>query len=574
MSGFRFQLAPVRWSGTLAEILSWNRNSESQTTFRNLQAGNLFGSTYLWQPWFAQVAGNIGFVTGTETVKGGTGIDLQPDSGRDNTLVGGASLSLFPVSRFPFSASFEVTDSRGTGAITTQDFRSTRITLRQDYVPIESPWSFAVGADRSIIENTGIEGRDTVDVFRGSASRKSDRQQLQIIGQHSANQAGGGASEFTFDNLTATYNLRLSDQLNIDSSASFTRSNTLTNTAVGQFENRTSVVDVGSFAYWQPETERPLLVSGNLRYFQFGFDTQDSGENQVRSLSGGANANYSYTDNISLFGNAQVNQVQTETRSDILTLLGAGAAYNSNLISLGKFSYTWNANGNGAIQTGGQEGNQNTAVLSLGQNFFRSLVSDERSDLSMSFGQSLTFSYASQTGNQISLLNSLSGSWSIRQSENALTTFVATASDTHTTGDTDSSFQQLSLQAIGNILFSRNATGSLNISVQSTRQDTPDTPPEGFKTGIVGTASYEHRRAFGVAGLRYTALYTGNTLQLGTRAQGNIDAPTSTVTHALDQRLDYRIGRLDLQGLFRVAQIDGKKNAFIFFRISRDFGAF
>jgi len=211
-------------------------------------------------------------------------------------------------------------------------------------------------------------------------------------------------------------------------------------------------------------------------------------------------------------------------------------------------------------------------VLSLGQNFFRSFLSDERSDISGSLGQSLTFSYASQTGNVTSLLNSLSGSWSIRQGENALTTFVATASDTHSVGDVESSFQQLSFQAIGNMLFSRYSTGSISLTVQSNRQDTPNTPSQGFRTGIVGTASYENRRAFGVNGLRYTALYSGNTLQLNTRAQGNIDATTNSVTHALDQTLDYRIGKLDIQGLFRIAEIDGKKNAFIFFRISRDFG--
>jgi hypothetical protein len=84
-----------------------------------------------------------------------------------------------------------------------------------------------------------------------------------------------------------------------------------------------------------------------------------------------------------------------------------------------------------------------------------------------------------------------------------------------------------------------------------------------------------HARAFGVRGLRYTLMFNANTTrsQSDTRLEGNPDAGRDQVTRSLEQRLDYRIGRLDVRLSTRLAEIDGKKNALVLLRISRDFGS-
>jgi hypothetical protein len=107
----RFQLAQYAGRPSRRSCLEPKRVPDH---LRNLQAGNLFGSTYLSAAWFA-VASCIG--CHQHRIKGGTGIDLQP-TGATTTLVGGASCHL-SVSRFPSAPLSGVTDNRGTGAITT-----------------------------------------------------------------------------------------------------------------------------------------------------------------------------------------------------------------------------------------------------------------------------------------------------------------------------------------------------------------------------------------------------------------------------------------------------------------------
>jgi hypothetical protein len=44
------------------------------------------------------------------------------------------------------------------------------------------------------------------------------------------------------------------------------------------------------------------------------------------------------------------------------------------------------------------------------------------------------------------------------------------------------------------------------------------------------------------------------------------------VAWSFEQRLEYRIGKLETRVQFRIAEIDGTKNALLFFRIAREFG--
>ena len=570
-SGFRFRLAPVRWTGNLADIVTWTKSDGAPDQLSNVVFGSVAGSTYIWQPWFAQVSGSLGVINGA-TWYSGNASEFSSVNTRDTSLTGGAALSMFPASRFPFAASFEVTDSRVSGTPVAEGYTSTRISLRQDYAPQRGNWSVSGGYDRGIIDSVS-SGEDTVDVFRGSVSGGWAAQQAQLNAQYTRNQTSTGG-ESTFANLYGRHGWQISPRLGVDTYLNASLSELTAGQGLTRFNNRTTVGDLNSFVNWQPDTEKPLLIVGSARLNRLQFETEaNSAAFQTAALS--ANANYSYSRNISLFGNAQVTYADAgEAGSDVLSLLSGGASYNSDPHNIWNFTYNWNASANGAFETGGQQGSGTTLFGILGQNFFRSLQASERSTVGFGLAQSVGFGRGLDGTNTVTLGNTLNSSWTFQQSEAFLTTLAGNLSDSRSLTGSGGNFQQASLQLTGNMLFSRYSTGAANITVQATRTDGLEQVPSDLQMNYYGSVSYQHLRAFGVPGLRYTLLYTGNSLQINGRQQGNLDAIPNQATQTLDQRLNYRIGRLELETLLRFSEQNGLKNAFLLFRINRTFGSF
>jgi hypothetical protein len=571
-SGFRFRLAPIRWVGNVAEIINWSKDHTGASTLQNVLATSIAGNSYVWQPWLAQVAAGIGLVYGSSTTSSG---DEQGGGGRDTGfgVTGFGTLALFPVSRFPFNAAFELTDSRTSGVATTSDFKSMRLSLRQDYAPLRSPWTFSAGYDRSVVDASNQPDNDTADAFRASVARNWATQQLNGNVQYSSNRTATG-SEFSFGTASLRHGWQPAPNLTLDSYAAYSRSEQQVAAAAQPallLNSYVSTVDVSTFAGWQPDTERPLSVGANLRYSRIEFAGGTSG-GASHSVSAGLNAGYSVTPHLSVYGSGQVS---TSDSRDTLGIFAAGLSYTPASMQLAGFTYSWSGNANASYQTGASEGASNLITTALAHNVFRQLYSGERSTLSMSAGQGVTLIQSSGEGSTVTLGNSIGATWTVQQSENLLTTFSGTFADTRATGSQEYSSQQLSLQANGNMQFSRYAGAAANLTIQGTRQDNGlGVAPGATQWNTYGTLSYQHGRAFGIPRLRYTALYTGNTLQLNGRQQGNLNALPDQVTHSLEQRMFYRVGRLDLEGLLRFAEIDGKRNSYIFIRINRQFGAF
>ena len=146
--------------------------------------------------------------------------------------------------------------------------------------------------------------------------------------------------------------------------------------------------------------------------------------------------------------------------------------------------------------------------------------------------------------------------------------------DSRTSGQHENQFQMINFQASGQAQFSRNSSAAANLTVQGVRQSTGSTPSAGFSFSSSGNLSYYHLRAFDVPRLRYTALYSINESQVKTRLQGDVNAPRERVNQSFEQRLDYNLGRVAMRLSMRVAEIEGRRDALIFFRMSREFGGF
>lgn len=578
-TGFRFDLAPVRWGGTLSEIFSYGTIGDTKRTLHT-QAAYIRGASYIWQPWFAQVGATLGFATSGQTTSTSGAASTSESTTRSNSITGGGSLSLFPVSRFPFSASYDVSDNRTSGEIVSSDQRTTRLGLRQSYSPAKSQMQLIGSYDRSTVESDFF-GRDTVNALSGSMSMPfREHHKLNFNADYTSNQPRTNQAGTKFTTLSARHNYQPSSLMSLDTFSTYSRTNIDIDTpTVGRLVADTQSFQVSSNGFWRPHEESPLNVSGGVRYFNTSSSTLDTSAD-FQSFGANLFAGYAYSRNVNFSGGLGVTQAVFAGRSQVITTQNATASYNADPKMMWDGVYSWNAATGVNNQTGAAEGNQASVNAQIGHNFFREVYRDERSFVSMNLGQFAGVFTGGVAGGSQSLSHRGGLSWSLRQSDNLLMSFSASVSDSRNFGNIESESQQISLQANGNLLLSRYSTFGANMFIYGTRQTgfrgplDPVQSEPGWDWGANGSMQYQHSRAFGVPRLRYSAQFIANTYLQSSRILGNVNAPVDQATYSFDQRLIYTIGRLDLLGSFRIDKLQGRNNAILFLRVNRNFGAF
>lgn len=569
---FPWTLAPIRWGGNLsAEIRSQSVASQPRS-LQSIYTADIRGSTYVWQPWFAQLTGGVGVLTSDSrngTSQGSAGpLSYGADS---TTVIGDGLLSVFPVGRFPFQARYERSDSRASGELTTSDYRATRAGLRQDYRPPQGGANYSVNYDRSVLESSTF-GRDTVDVFGARMNRQSAAQSLDVTADRASNtRARGGES--LLNRVTGLHSYRDGAALTVESLASLNTNEFRDGSGAGISESNSRFLQLNSFANWRPDAGSPWYITGGGRLFQSVFEGNAT-QSETQLLSGNLTANYQLNRNTILLGGAGVSQVATSTATDLITTENAGATYHSDPVKLGDFSYNLSLGGNAANESGGPFGSRQNVTGQFAHYVTRSTSLGPASTLSYNLGQGLASTYDSVTESSQALLNSAGASWTLAPDQRAASYVSVTVADSRRTGYGEGDFQLANLQISGQAQFGRHSLGTANLTVQSTRQNTPAAPSTGFDTNATGSLSYQHTRAFGVPQLRYYAIYAADEMQYSSRRQGDVNAPLERVNQSLEQRLEYRIGRLDVRLTARIAEIEGRRNSLVYFRVNRQFGAF
>jgi hypothetical protein len=576
MRGLEWTLAPIRWGGNVAHETRRIGVGGHPARLQNIETANLRGSTFVWQPWFMQVSGGVGIVAGRERSHA-EGDDVAAQASASNTVTGSGALSVFPSSRFPFQASFDKTDSRASGEITHNDFTNTRWGLRQNYRSFAGDLQYTGTWDRGTLDSP-VFGRDTVDVLSAGLVRTLGPQTFDASGSRARNWRSDTGESSLIERVVARHGYRPDPLASVDTlaSASNSRFSVLANGA--QAENRTRFDQASTFATWRPEQTSPLYLAGGGRVFKSVIETNGA-VTEADTLSGNIAANYALSRHTNLSGAVTATRVTTDTTSDTITTESAAANYVPDAIPLGGFLYTWNAGANvgnqsgGAVASDGRRSRQN-AGGQLGHNLLRSAPISETSSVSYSAGQSYSAIYDTVTEQSQTLTHN--ASVSVQSTPGASSTAFASlyGADSRTHGHNENTFQLVNFQTNGQFQFTRYALASANLTVQGVRQSSPSTPATGFNTSSGGTLSYQHLRAFDVPRLRYSAIFGVNQTQYTSRLEGDVNAPRERVTQSLEQRLDWAVGRLDMQLSARVARIDGQRNNILFFRINRQFGAF
>lgn len=567
-----WSFAPVRWDGKLASELRITGISGVERRTQRVDSAEANARSYIWQPWFIQVRGGLGILRSHQLsshTEGGVAASTpQPDS---SALTGHGTVVVFPMSRFPFRARAERTDSRTSDAITVQDYTTTRVGVRQDYRAIGSTTNYSVSADRSVVDSA-TSGRDTLDVWEAHMAGQSERQSYDFLALRSRNSRDrGGDSDIGRVIFRHSYqegaSLSVSNLASADDSASRSLG------TLSPADSRSRSVQLNSQATWRPAADSPWYVNGGARLFRTQVENQGV-PTETRTSSANIGANYRLNRKVSLTGSASVTEVLTDTRRDVLSYIASGITYSPGAIPVGDYLYNRSLGATASRQTGGPQGNRSSASAQFDHGLTRSIVIDGASTVGINLGQGLAVSDDTGSGRTEALSHTAGVSWSVSPSESSRVYSALSVADSRRRGATESDFQLVNLQVSGQVRFSRFAFGSANFTTQGSRSSGTLATTDGFDTRSTGNLSYQHARAFGVPGLSYTALYSVNESQFATRRQGNLEAPLDQASQSLEQRLDYTIGRLETRLLARVAETEGVRDWLVFLRVARRFGTF
>ncbi len=562
----KWGLAPIRWRGVITTELRKARAGATARRTQFMQIANFVADSYVWQPWFAQVQGGLGVVASQERA----GDDASDSSARakSKALTGSGTLSLFPASRFPFLARVESSDSRASDEITASEFTTWKLGLRQTYRDESGNKSYAATYDRNTL--TGAQfGRDTVDVLTGSMSRRMEDQSLFVNGDWSRNRRGASGDGSEIRRVGARHGYSDPDALfNVESTASFSDSRMRLFSGTGGLEDRLNFLQLNSFGTWRPEEDHPLFVTGGARYYE----SRNRGvvNSETQSLGANAAARYTFDRNLNAFASGTVANSRSQgTPNGLVTTQGAGINYVADPIRFGEFIYVANSGAAFGNQTGPQGGRHNLTGQA-GHGVTRAYTITPEQSVSLNLNQSYGTAVDSVAAASRSIGHGASIAWRMI-ADQSMTAFSAISmGDSRSYGQSPSVFQLANFQASGQVPTGRYSLATANLTVQRTRQELPQLPAaSGENTLINGGFSIQNTRVFGIRRLRYLATYTRNDVQFNSRLQGDPNAPRERVSQLFDQRLDYSVGRLDVRLSLRLAEIDGRKNALLFLRISR-----
>lgn len=566
-------LAPVRWGGALTAEMRRSKSEDQPRRLQSVGIANIRGSSYLWEPWFAAVSGGLGWLASRDDSGGGTGpTQGQPRYANATDVTGNGDVTLFPVSRFPFHAYFGKSDSRASGEQTLTNTINTRYGARQSYRPLEGNANFAASYDRSTLESAAF-GRDTVDALAASMNRSAGAQAFEFTGSSTRNTRSNTGESAALSQFAARHGYRPERNFTVESLASASKNDFHLVTAGAPSDSSSRFAQANTFATWRPEEGSPLYLTGGGRVFRAAV-ANSTGETESLTLSGNLAATYALTQRTSITGSAMVTQFLSDATDRTSTMQSASVTHLGDPAALLGSVYTWNGGANVSNETVSSDSDRRSVGGQLGHNLAWTLPRDGGSQLGLGFGQGVGATYDTVSLDQETLTNTGNISWRLIRGAATSAYSSLSGSDTRTWGYNANHFQLINFQVSGQTQSDRNSSVAANLTLQGIRQKRQGEAEYVSSLNASGNVSYFHLRAFDVPRLRYSARYSVNESQYGTRLQGNVNAPREQVSQAFEQQLDYNVGRIVLRLSIRLAEIDGQRNTLAFFRLSREFGRF
>lgn len=586
-----WRVPPIRWGGSLGYSFMRSSSSGGASSTSHAFQGTLNTASYIYAPWAATVSSRIGLATSSSSsggLQGNSGFGA-PDQSRNSSVVGGTEVNVFPSSRFPFQAFFDRSDSRMSGNLVRNDYVSNRFGFRQNYRAVDGITHAGLQFDRSSVKSS-LGGDDTLTAISGHYGTNIGIVRNSINGRYSLgerNQSGERAKLF---GLNTTHTASFDDNLNISGNINYLDNTLQGRSSAGGFgDYQSRYLQLNGFATWMPEFEEredfPLTLNLGARFMNLK-STFSGNASDSQGMGANLNALYRYSRNFTLGSSFAINNIRSSNQEGILlTQIAANANYVGDPLIFGKYSYNWNA-GSGIVRLGsnGAISATTTTTLQAGHAVSRNFEIGQNQTLMLSASQSISSNHSQETQRSDSLSHSLAASYGIRWAERYSGMASLSISDITTRGTNASRYRMLgaSLNGTGQL----SPVSSVNMNLQfnwsqsriDARQNLEFSPDGGFDTrqsmGVFGSASYTHNRFMGLRGLRYNLLFTADTRMRDDRLLGNINGEIERTRWTINNRLDYRIALLDFRVNGILNDTGGKKNALLFFQVTRQIGAY
>ena len=606
-------LPPVQIGGTLSYDLRHN-SSDQQSGLQQGQTAtvNARTATFIWQPWFARVDGNLGFsLARSSSSSSGGELAGSNNSSQNVVLTGSGQLSVLAQSRFPFVAFFQRNDSRVSSDLSLADgYASQRYGFTQHYYRPNG--DSMVGWERNT-QTSDSGGRSKQDSLELNLSQRLDKHSLRLTGNRTSNTNENSGETAVQNNLSLQQSYTPTSSISVENTANISRSGY----DLQQGTSNTQLLQLSSIAFWRPADQPAMTVNGGARVLTLGTNTTgfavDGNNNALgaqtqNNTSANANIGVSYA--LSRFTNinaaANVNMSESNGVKSVSTSQSVGAGYAPDAVDFGSFRYNWSTSATASNETGGQEA-QRLLSLQLGHNLNRSFKLDGGSTVYVNGSQSLSGSFGSAASGSEELASTqylshnASVSWDSSQSSGSSSVRLS-FSDSRALDGKREFFQLVNFQASSNMPTDRYSSWTGNLTIQGVRQgantttgnaNTPNSQAEtlligGFAVNSGGAISYQNQRVFGVRRLRFTSDLRLNSTALLPLLGSSKDQETA----AWDNRFDYSIGRTQLRLAALISRTSAQRSSFnsatgagnsesgqkinksIMFSVSRSFGDF
>ncbi len=549
----RWVIPPIRLWGSASYDMR-REDGSGVALDSTLLTTQLSASTFLWQPWFAQVSGSLGLVT--------SALDTETSQQAD-TLTGSGRLYLLPMSRFPFEAWFDRNDSRSEAVLLDSQFVSTRWGLTQRYSPATGNTHYLATYEHAG-QTRDDGGEDAFDALQLDVNGQRDLHSYQLNGRFTRNDGSG--LDNSFEGLLGRHTWRRDDALSVETLANL---NWVSNGSDGGGGSQTDsrFLQVNSFAIWRPNEK--WLISGGGRVFDL-LTENGTASNQAQSIAANAGASYQWSRLTRFNGTISLAQTENAGNAGLSSSQSLGVSHQPDPIPFGRYSYQWFTSAAVSNRTGEDASQHLSGQLS--HSVDRSFELSSASSISLNLQQSLSGDVDSVASSANRIGHNVSLTWS--RGKDGTTAYIrASGSDSRNLGGAEEVFQLLNLQASLTQISGSRSSWNGNFTLQGTRQITPDAPDGGFDVAASGDLSYLNTRFFGINRLRFISQYKVNDTRFSNRNSGQLEAISrNQESRSWENRMEYAIGRTNLSLGLRLAEVEGEARYLLQLKLTRFFG--
>jgi len=558
---------PVSHFGYLGYDITANQ-SEISNSHNHSFLVNWNFATYIVQPYIGQIFG--GFI-----VRYNQGDTNRSGTSKRLNLTGNLRLRLFPMSHFPFEIYWleeNEQDRREEASLVTH---RRVVGLTQSYTSANNT------STRLLLEHREFEFDDRVGVQDQFGKNSLASLDMNIpLGKWNLNWRNLYRRDQNSN--TRQRNDRLYSILRHSWSPSpnwnmhgYTSYRDTTRKREDRADQENSRFEFSNYLTWRPQTARPLAATGLFRHVEFLDNPGSAIDRSLGATTLSGSANYLITDRINLIGNALGQFLRSTLENQFRTRAAAEARYQALPRSWGTLTYQWNT-GLGARFTNQKDewGRVFSGIGSFSHSLNKVFLPGSQ-PISVRFSQNLRAIEGTDGESTQLLSHILSANWSINSARRSSVLNASISGNNGYGGGGRAGNQEREFQ-VARVIFnqtenlSRDSTLTGSVSFQVRRTAGPFIEGEDVIPGGSADIIYQHRMLFNVPLLQLRSTLRWYSTNFNT----SLDDPTSSSgTKGLfwDNRLNYRIGRLDLRLLLRLSRVNDINQAFLYFSARRHF---